>query len=97
MKKPGLVVRIDGRRSYRPRPVVRLPVPPDPQFSGRPICYVPRGVVPSNNKIFDRRQIVQLRKNVHDLMACHDPRATYQYRKYAEICLAFEARYGERP
>ena len=93
--KAGRVVRMDGK-SYRPTKVVRLPVPPDPQFSGRPICYVPLGVVASNNKNYDRRQIVRLANNVRELSAWRDPRAADQNRKLAVLCLAFEERYGER-
>jgi hypothetical protein len=89
------VVRIDGK-SYRPTRVVRLPAPPDPQFSGRPICYVPRGVAVVNNKVFDRKQIARLANNVRELMAYGDSRAADQNRKLALLCRAFEERYGER-
>ena len=93
--KSGLVVRANGKLC-RPTRVVRLPAPPDPQFLGRPICYVPRGVVASNNKNYDRRQIARLANNVRELSAWRDPRAADQSRKLAVLCLAFEERYGER-
>ena len=94
MRNAGRVVRIDGK-SYRPTRVVRLPAPPDPAFVGKPLCWVPRGVVPVNNKDYDRSQIAKLTNNVRQLTAYRDPRAVDQNRKLALLCLAFEERYGE--
>ena len=92
--KPGIVVRLNGK-SYRPTRVVRLPAPPDPAFVGKPIFWVPRGVVPLNNKHYDRSQIAKLINNVRELTAYRDPRAADQNRKLALLWLAFQERYGE--